>query len=267
MIVDFHTHVFSNKIAQRTLEHLSSLANIPYHTDGTVDGLVASMKEANADLSVALPVLTKPEQFERVNTFCAWINNTYDNVISFGGIHPLCDDLQGKMLSLKQMGFKGIKIHPDYQETYFDDENYVKILRLARELDMIVVTHAGVDDGYLGKPIRCTPQRVLNVLKQVPDVKLVLAHLGGNRLSGEVLEKLAGLDIYFDTSYSTHEIDKQTFVNIVQKHGAHRLLFATDSPWRNLKEEISIFKSMGLSSEDENKILFENALNLLGLKK
>ncbi len=265
MIIDFHTHVFSDKIAERTLEHLSSLAHIPYHTNGTVDGLVASMADAKVDLSITLPVLTKPQQFESVNNFAKRINDNYTSVLSFGGMHPLCEDLQGKMYTLKEMGFKGVKIHPDYQETFFDDENYVKILQLARELDMIVVTHAGVDDGYTDQPIRCTPDRVLNALSQAKGVKLVLAHMGGNRLSDEVIGKLCGLDIYFDTSYSMHEMDKATFNNIVQKHGSHKMLFATDSPWRSLKEELEIFHGMGLSPKDENNILFENALKLLNI--
>ncbi len=267
MVVDFHTHIFSNKIAKSTLEHLSSLAHIPYYADGTVDGLVESMAKSGVDLSVTFPVLTKPEQFERVNTFCAWVNDTYQNVISFAGIHPTCEDLPAKMREVKAMGFKGVKIHPDYQGTFFDDERYVAILQLARELDLVVITHAGFDVGFPDQPIRCTPDRVLNALNQAKGVKLVLAHMGGFKLDEEVFEKLAGLDVYIDTSLTMHNMTKQAFHNFVAKHGADKLLFATDSPWSDQQMEIEALKSMGLPKEDEDKIFYQNAIKLLGIEK
>ncbi len=267
MIVDFHTHVFSDKIAERTVAALAAMANIPPHTNGTVAGLTAALKRGGVDLAVALPVLTKPSQFEGVNRFAAALNEAGGSILSFGGIHPACEDLRGKMRLLKEMGFKGVKIHPDYQETFFDEDPYIEILCAAKELDLIVVTHAGVDDGYRDQPVRCTPDRVRNALKRVGGVKLVLAHMGGNRMADEVLSKLAGLDLYFDTSYSMHEMERSLFCEFVRRHGADRILFATDSPWRDIGEEVAILRSMGLSSEEEEKIFYRNAEALLGIKE
>ncbi len=267
MIIDFHTHVFSDKIAKNTITALSAMANIPPYTDGTVAGLTAALLRGGVDLAVAHPVLTKPSQFEGVNRFAAALNAEGGSILSFGGIHPACEDLRGKMRILKELGFKGVKIHPDYQETFFDDDAYIEILRAAKELDLIVVTHAGVDDGYVGRPVRCTPDRVRNALQRVDGVKLVLAHMGGNRLGEEVLSKLAGLDVYFDTAYSMHEMEKPLFLEIVRRHGADRILFATDSPWRDIGEEVGILGSMGLSPEEEEKIFYRNAEGLLGIKE
>ena len=77
MIIDFHTHIFPEKIAKSTLDALSSRSgNVPF-TDGTEYGLINELKSANADIAVTLPVLTKPTQFESVFNFAKSINEQF----------------------------------------------------------------------------------------------------------------------------------------------------------------------------------------------
>ena len=111
MIIDFHTHVYPDKIASRTMEALQSHApQVTAYTNGTVEGLRQSMRQAGIDYSVILPVATRKGQFDTVNRFARQINDTYDDLISFGGIHPDDDDIAGKLQFLRDSGFKGIKI-------------------------------------------------------------------------------------------------------------------------------------------------------------
>ena len=195
MIIDFHTHVFPEKIALSTINSLSSKSGTKPNTDGTVNGMVLALERANADIAVALPVLTKATQFDSVTKFAIQVNEQFKNattkkIISFGGMHPDCEDVDAKMKLLKESGILGIKIHPDYQQTFIDDERYVNIIKCAKKHDLIVVTHSGVDDAYEGQPVRCTPDRVLNLLRQVDYDKIVLGHFGAHKLWEEVLEKL-----------------------------------------------------------------------------
>jgi predicted TIM-barrel fold metal-dependent hydrolase len=107
--------------------------------------------------------------------------------------------------------------------------------------------------------------RILKVLDKVGYSKLVLGHFGAHKMWGEVLEKLAGLDVFFDTAFTLHEIDKNTFCKIVEKHGAEKILFATDCPWRDIVEDKRILQSYGLDKDVEEKIFYKNALKLLNL--
>lgn len=267
MLIDFHTHVFPDKIAERTISALANNSSNRPFSDGTIDGLLSSMQKANADIAVSLPVLTKPTQFDSVAQFAISINERFANlhkkIISFAGIHPDCEDVEGKLLYLKNKGIKGVKIHPDYQETFIDDPKYIRILNIAKELDLIVVTHSGVDDGYNGKPVRCPVDRVKRVVEQVRHKKFVLAHYGAHKQWQNVLENLCGLDVYFDTAFTMHEIDEELFKLVLNKHGADKILFATDSPWRDIKTDFEIIKSFNLGAEIEDKIFYKNALNLL----
>ncbi len=269
MVIDFHTHIFPDKIADRTISFLSKKAGIPPFSDGSVQGLLSSMENAGVDISIALPVLTSPAQFESVNRFAAEVNLRFSQgdrrIISFAGIHPDCEDIEEKMKLIKESGFLGVKLHPDYQETYIDDERYVKILECAREYDLIAVTHAGVDGGFPDSPVRCTPERAQKLIERVPHTKFVLAHAGGNEMSEAVLDRLCGCDVYFDTAYVLRFIGKDMLEKITARHGADRMLFATDSPWSGQKQDVEIIKSFGLDEKTEKKILCENALKLLGI--
>ena len=269
MIIDFHTHIFPDKIAHKTIEMLAERGSSKPYSDGTLDGLCERLKEAGVNTSVVLPVMTSPKQFDSVNRFAAEVNQLFEGkdmrLISFAGIHPDCENIEGKMSFIKASGFLGVKIHPDYQGTYIDDEKYVKILECAKEHDLIVVTHAGVDGAYRGEPVKCTPDRVLNLIRRVGHSKFVLAHLGANEMPEEVLEKLCGEDVYFDTAYVLRYTSEDTFKRIVAKHGEDRILFASDSPWSSIKNDVDIIKSFSLDSSTENKIFFENAAKLLGI--
>ncbi|MBR6727340.1 MAG: amidohydrolase family protein [Clostridia bacterium] len=269
MIIDFHTHIFPDKIAEKTIAHLSEKGGIPPFSDGTVNGLLDKMEQAGVDLSVTLPVLTNPDKFESVNGFAAEVNRAFAKkgrrLLSFAGIHPKCDNIAEKMAWVADHGFLGVKLHPDYQETYIDDEGYAEILSAAKAHNLIVLTHAGVDCGFPGLPVRCTPERARRLIDRVPYGRLVLAHCGGLDLYDDVLELLCGRDVYLDTAYVLRFIGRDTFTEILRRHGADRMLFATDSPWSDVANDVRLLRAFELDKTVEDKIFFENARKLLGL--
>ena len=130
MIIDFHTHIFPEKIASKTISVLEQKAGISAFTDGTLEGLKRSMQESGIDWSVVLPVVTKPSQFQTVNTYAAEINGK-NGIFSFGGIHPDTENIEESLDFIKRLGLKGIKIHPDYQNCMIDDPRNIAILRYA----------------------------------------------------------------------------------------------------------------------------------------
>jgi len=278
-IIDFHTHAFPDKIAGKTIELLSQKGGIPAHTDGTSEGLRKSLTEAGISLGIVLPVVTKPEQFESITRFAAQINENgcrYDTadganggygdekaeLLSFGGIHPDTPDYKRELKTLADLGFRGIKLHPDYQGVYFDDIRYMRIMEYASELGLIISTHAGVDIGF-PDTVRCTPKRALKVLREIKPEKLVLAHMGGWSLWEEVIDTLAGEPVYMDTAYSMGHISEEHFMTLCRAHGADKILFATDCPWGNPKRDVETFLNMPLTKEEQEMILHRNAENLL----
>jgi predicted TIM-barrel fold metal-dependent hydrolase len=267
MIIDFHTHVFPDKIAAKTIDALKAKSNNQPYSNGSVDGLLSEMERASIDVAISHPVMTSPTQFDSVTRFAAEVNARFENstpkIISFAGIHPACENIEEKMNYISERGFKGVKIHPDYQGTFITDEGYGKIFECAERLGLIVITHAGVDGAYRDTATKCTPAMAKEIIRKYPDLKLVLAHYGSNEMFDEVEELLCGESVYFDTAFILRHIGKEKFIKILEKHGADRILFATDSPWSGIKEDLDIIRSFGLDKATEQKILCDNARALL----
>lgn len=278
MVIDFHTHTFPEKVAATAIPMMEKeiLRNSSYsqplkaNLTGTADGLSESCRENGVDLSVVLPVATSPKQTENINLFAKKANadTPATGLLSFGAIHPDNEDYREILKGLAAEGIKGIKLHPDYQGVMFDDIRYLRIMDCAAGLDMIIVTHAGID---IGKPkvVHCTPDMVCRMDDELRYEKLVLAHLGGWRLWDEVEDKLAGRRLYMDTAVcfesTVHHMEKEQFHRFLKKHGVERILFGTDSPWSHQGKSIEKIKRLGLTMEQERAILGDNARALLSI--
>lgn len=268
MIIDFHTHVFPEAIAEKTISFLENKANSSAHTRGTLDELIASMKESGIDYSVALSVVTKPSQFTTVNHYLAEINGK-DGIIAFGGIHPDCEDICEKLDTIKSLGLKGIKLHPDYQNTRMDDPKYIQITDEAIKRGLIVIYHSGWDIGYpdahnADVKYAANLLNALNVDER-PEAKIVFAHTGGWKNWDLVEELLVGRNVYFDLSFSLPFISKEQMTRIIKEHGSDRILFATDSPWSGQKQSIDEISALDLDPEELDACFYGNAAKLLNL--
>lgn len=267
MFVDFHSHTFPDKIASSVIAKLEGSGGIKASTDGTLDGLKRSMRNAGIDVSVVLPVATSAKQFDTINRYAAEINGR-DSIISFGGIHPENDNVEERLDYIKSLGLAGIKIHPDYQYTFIDDERYIRIIRHAIKIGLYVTTHAGLDASF-PEVVRCTPERILNMLDLVYDGKepeipqIILAHLGSLDETDKVIEMIAGKNVFLDTAFNLDKIPEEKLLTLIRRHGVDKILFATDCPWADQKKFVEYAKGLNLSEEERNLITFGNAKRIL----
>ena len=265
MIIDFHTHIFPDSIVAKTIPFLEKRSGITAATNGTLDGLLHSMEQSGVDLSVIMPVVTKPAQFESVNAFAKTVNETYPGkVLSFGGIHPDCEDYKGKLRDIKTQGLPGIKLHPDYQGVFIDDLRFMRIIDYANELGLMILTHAGIDIG-LPKPVHCPPDRLRKVIDAIHPERLIAAHLGGWKQWEMVEEYLVGQNVYFDTAFCFDYISNEQFMSLWEKHDHDKFLFATDSPWGGAAKNIAQMKEFPLTKEEKEAVFAGNAKKLLQL--
>lgn len=263
MIIDFHTHIFPDAIANRTITTLEKVSGIKATTNGTLNGLLQSMEKTGIDMSVILPVVTKPSQFESVNLFAQSVNEQYGGkLLSFGGIHPDCEDYKGKLRYIKELGLCGIKLHPDYQGVMIDDVRYMNIIEYASELGLIVSTHAGLDNAFPDL-VHCPPDRMRKVIDTIKPEKLVVAHYGGWKRWEEAYEYLADTNVYFDTAVTLDYIEQDMFLKIWEKHDKTKVLFATDSPWSDPARIIAKVHDLPITQAEKSAIFADNAKKLL----
>ena len=268
MLIDFHTHIFPDIIAKRTVEALKKQSTdngypIENHSPATLSGILGSMQEKSIDISVVLPIATKPSHFESMNRFASEVNKQ-QNVISFGAIHPQDDDLKARMKQIKDMGFKGITLHPYFQNVKIDDIKFIKTVEEAVKNDLIVAIHSGLDSGF--KTDMANPKDTLKLVKNIDCSKVVLAHMGGCMQWDLVEEYLVGENVLFDTSYCLDIIkDQDQFFRIVKNHGADKILFGSDFPWTDGRQNAHKINQMPFSQEEKDAIFAGNAKRILGL--
>lgn len=269
MIVDFHAHAFPDALAERSVAYLAAKAGIEHYADGTARGLCEAASRVKADGALVLPVVTKPSQFRSVNAFAQRIDRGEFNACgvrlrSFGGIHPDDEDVKGELREIKAMGLKGVKLHPDYQQTFIDDPKNLLIIEEAAKLGLWVSVHAGLDLGF-PDCTHCTPERAKNMLHLTGAGNVILAHMGGFGMWEEVADLLVGEKVRFDTGVVARYMDPALATAIVRAHGADKVLFATDSPWASFEDSLDFVLSLGVTDEEKNKILGANAAELLGI--
>ena len=243
MLIDFHTHCFPDKIAERAIDKLAyASGGLEPYTNGTHNGLKESMKKNGVDVSVVLSIATNAHQQKNVNDFALSINNE-ENIYAFGSIFPFSEDALDELDRIKEMGFKGVKLHPDYQGFDVDDERLKPIYRKISQLGLITVFHAGFDYGF-APPYGATPDKMIKALSWFSS-PVVAAHWGGVNCNEDVLKHLCSTDIYFDTSFGYSMMPKYYAQKIIEKHGTDKILFGTDTPWHTAGMELRLLNSLG----------------------
>ncbi|MDE5569424.1 MAG: amidohydrolase family protein [Ruminococcus sp.] len=271
MYFDFHTHAFTDTLAERAMISLKHTAEISEKadireispcTDGTISGLKKIMKKCCINKSIILPVATKPSQQMTINNWAAEVMD--DSIYSCGTVHPDADDIFQELKRIKSLGLYGIKFHSEYQHFRPDEERMIPVYRKIAELGLFAVFHGGWDP-LSSTEILATPKSFANIAKKVPELMIIAAHLGGMLLFDDVEKYIAGKfdNIYLDTGMLSGYISKEQMFRIIKNHGADRVLFGSDAPWDNPQNEIDLINSLPLDSEEKEKIFYKNAEELL----
>lgn len=263
MLIDIHTHAFPDKIAHNAIEKLSCAAGgLQPQTDGTLTSLKSVLFEEGVDLAVVHSIATNPGQQKNVNDFAIAINDD-PVMIAFGSVHPDAPDALEELDRLCDAGIKGIKLHPEYQSFYADDEKMKPIYRKISSLGFVTLFHAGYDFGF-PPPYHAMPEHLNNALKWF-DSPVIAAHWGGLSCAEEVLNKLCGENIWFDISFGYGTFPKSVAQRILDTHTPDRLLFGSDMPWHRPSWELQLLHSLDISKQDIEKICSQNAVHLLGI--
>lgn len=262
MIIDFHTHCFPPRLVGRAIEQLSYAGGgLEPFTDGTPEDLRRLMREDGVDLSVVMNIATNPHQQTSVNNFAAELCG--DGLLAFGSVHPRAADVFDELERIASLGLRGVKFHPEYQEFYVDDPKMKPIYQKISQLGLITLFHAGHDIGYK-PPYHCMPEHLERALSWF-DSPVVAAHLGGWCCGEEVIRRLCGLPVYFDTAICYSTTPKPIAQEIIRRHGTDKILFGSDVPWHRPKFEMRLVESLELTVSDKERIYYKNAQKLLGL--
>jgi len=201
--------------------------------------------------------------------------------IGFASVVPNPHDRAVRELkrTILDLGLKGLKLHPGLQGFCLRNPHVWRVLRAAGELGIPVIIHAlWVDESTLY--FKSPPALWINTIEDyallpyiAPETKLIYAHMGGLLNFREVLSIAAHRNVYLDTSYSIITISREIGLDRLSQYikllGADKFLFGSDTiPGLTPRElgvrtQIDLVKSLALSEEEKEKILYRNAESLL----
>ncbi|MFO7898481.1 MAG: amidohydrolase family protein [Planctomycetota bacterium] len=261
--VDVHTHAFPDFLADRAIQAIQEKAVLQRaYLDGSVADLVRSMDRAGIDKSVVACIATVPDQFENIFRWCGEIRS--DRIVPFPSVHPFSDHAADEVERIADAGYRGVKLHPLYQDFDPLDDRAVALYGAVADAGLVLLFHSGDDLRFLGDH-RCAPRRMLEIKARVPDLTMILSHLGGFWQSTEFVRHGLGSDVYIETSHTIPSEPSETFTRICHEH-AGRVMFGTDSPWQDQEAEIEKLRHVIDDEQMLEDILWNNAAKLLGLE-
>ncbi len=265
MILDFHNHIFPEKIAKTVIESVKRDEGFSPFGKGTVSGLREEMSLSGVNTCAVLAVAVSPSLVESTNDWV--ISQKGEHLIPVGSIHPLFPNYKAEVKRLKEAGVKGIKFHSIFQNIHPDDERAFPLYEEIIQQEMFFIFHSGPGLKLRpGEEVMATPERLRRVLDLFPKMRMVVAHFGGFQMIEEAKKYLLGRDLYIDTSYPPglcyHSID--WVLDLVQRHDPNRILFGTDTPFARQKEDVEYILKLPISLDLKEKILWKNGWDLLG---
>ncbi len=257
-IVDIHAHAFDDKIALKATENLHHYYEIPPVSDGRLVYLQESAKANHIDKLVVCATATKPKQVQMINDYISRLVS--DCMIGFGTLHCDFDEIDAEIERMKMLNLSGIKFHPIFQNFKIDSDKAMKMFeKIGAKLPVLIHIGDKNEDS-------ATPKRLANVMKELPQITFIAAHLGGFAEWEDAKQYLIGKNLYIDTSSSVRFMPPQEAVSIIRAHGVDKVLFGTDYPLSNHQFEFQCLDKLHLENDEYEKIYWENAYKLLNLK-
>jgi uncharacterized protein len=183
-------------------------------------------------------------------------------VLSFAQLTAHLEEMRGR-------GARGLKVHQVDQRFRISDPWAVRLGRLCVELDLTLLSHSGTSRGDVRF---ANPAAFAGLAREVPELRLIVAHLGG----GSWHQSLALAERYPYVLFDLSEIVMWTgapngpgeddLVRLIRDIGVERVMFGSDFPWYDPGEAIKEVRALpGLSDGELSAILGENAARILDL--
>lgn len=290
MIVDAHTHRYPEEVlgdpqsfAQlhkewHWLELVSSDNKKSLQGWSSREKMIADMDKSEVERAVLLGwYWENPETCELQNQWCSqWIARDPERFIGFFSLHP---ELQNPIESLKRsmdLGFLGIgECHPWLQGASIQNENWMKCMEFAAAEGWPVTFHVTepVGHDYPGR-VQTPFEEFLWLARQLPELKIILAHAGGlfpfYELNPKIRPELK--NVHYDLAACPLLYDPEIYRKLIDVVGVEKILWGTDYPLRifparQKEPDFISFKNFVLEeaelSESERDAIFGN--NLLAL--
>lgn len=263
-----HAHVFSKYAKTAAFE------------DGTVGALRKIMDECGISRCVCFAEFSE----------WGWVNydvNEYlykeiknkQEFVGFGVIDFKKNNFAAQVRKIADFGFKGIKIHPQFQQIRVDSAEAYRVYEHAEKAGLFITFHTGIHGNRISDFGLLAFDEISHCF---PALSYSLEHVGGYCFFNEALAVIvnrkwlggegkayAGLTSVFDNDANrAWYLDGKKIADLLHLAGGDLCIFGLDFPWNGadkIKEAIACVKQMNISEEVKEKILGANLKRALKL--
>ncbi|MDP3282916.1 MAG: amidohydrolase family protein [Desulfobacterales bacterium] len=284
MIIDSHAHIFSSKIIAGVSARSAMVEKLNLHASfakGRTDisSLRDDCRSSGIEACLILPT-ADAASVNKINTAFIELAAGSNFLFTAGTLHPFYGENLNELSRLHEHGVRAIKLcsfsqgfalsAPETQDLFkiIESASLLKNGRTFVILDTFYLAHE-----YFGTPEHhtTTPRLLSDIVRKYPGIDFVAAHMGGLAAPPEEIftHLVPSKNLYLDTSNAAHTLSEKDFLRLLETHGPEHIIFGTDWPWFDHKEELSIIGRLldlaGYNGEEKEKVFYRNIAGRLGI--
>jgi len=279
MIIDVHTHL-------STLDEWGpaiSKAMVSGHSSRRIDLHVTPERHwkavAGVDSAIVFGIQSLALGMRAPHDAISAYAKAYpQKIIGFMSIDPNQPDAIEEMDRChRELGLRGIKMSPVYQDYHPSDEKARRVHRHAERLGLPILTHAAFQSIPSTKMEWANPLLYDPVAREFPDLKIILAHMGLPWFQETMVMVRKHKNVYADISPGFFPGWFYQALSMFQEFGMmHKLLFGSDFPIATPEQVIASLRNVNRIVEGTNlpkvddglieELIHRDSLLLLGLR-
>jgi predicted TIM-barrel fold metal-dependent hydrolase len=233
----------------------------------TVEALLESMERNNVSHCHIMGMSwRKKDWHDPNNTYIEEIVKSHPQKFTgmyiphLGDIQKACDEVR----NINKDIFLGVKLLTSWQGRSVNEKALFPLYEEVMARDMYLMVHT---DHITQSLDGDTPQKLMDLVLNFPNLKILAPHMGGLLCQYELLPKFR--EILKNVVYISSVSSTMEFVRYASEMVEDKIVFGTDFPFNHChSQEFQIQKlsEMQLSDEVVEKILFKNAMRLFNYK-
>jgi predicted TIM-barrel fold metal-dependent hydrolase len=284
MIIDCHAHIFSSRIIANVSAKSALVNKINLHTSfaegrTNISAIERDCRSSGVDACLILPTANVAD-VRKINSAFTELAAQSDFLFTAGTLHPFSRDNRKELIRLQAQGIRAIKLCSFSQGFSLSAPETLNLFKLIEELNVsrngrffVILDTFSLAHEYFGTPglHTTTPLLLGNIVREYPGIDFVAAHMGGLAAPPEEIftHLIPSKNLFLDTSNAAHTLSGKDFLRLLEIHGPEHILFGTDWPWFDHKEEIDIITRLldlaGYNTKEKEKVFHRNIANLLGI--
>ena len=274
MIVDMHVHVLPESSAQRTTRLFTDRTGEKLIYDFSINKLLERMGSAVDKTCINNGVLRGDLVPKASNWVAKQVQLNPDRLVGMYTPHPDMQDTAGELeRSMKELGFKGVKLNPSLHHYYPEDPRMRPFWEKANELAIPVLTHGGrnVEDFKIGKLDStrrfCEPSGFRPIIEAYPNITYIIAHFAGFEDYGDEAVKIVNdyPNVYTDISMMFSRLSPEQIIAYIRAVGAKKVMFGSDYPGFDPQEYVRKINAFDLTDAEKSAIMGDNAARVFKL--